>query len=78
MKTYKSFDIQGFKFRTKSSEESNCTQNSGIVVMATTISYASVHDTDPRGVITYNGVMNDIIELLFNEGRRKIVLFECD
>ena len=54
VKTYKSFDIQSFKFRTKSFEEFNCTQNSGVVVIAMTISYASVHDTDPReGDITY-------------------------
>ena len=54
--------------------------------MATTKSYASVHDTDLReGVITYYRVIKDIIELSFNEGalsfnegRRKIVLFECD
>ena len=79
VKTYKSFDIQGFKFRTKSSKESNYTQNSGVVVMATTTSCASVHDIDPReGVITYYGVIKDIIELSFNEGRRKIVLFGCD
>jgi len=46
--------------------------------MAMTTNYASVHDTDPReGVITYYGVIKDIIELSFNEGRRKIVLFEC-
>ena len=46
--------------------------------MATT-SYASVHDIDPReGVLTYFGLIKDIIELSFNEGCRKIVLFECD
>ena len=47
--------------------------------MAMMTSYASVHDTDSReGVITYYGVIKDIIELSFNVGRRKIVLFECD
>ena len=47
--------------------------------MATTTSYASVHDTDPReGVITYYGVIKDIIELSFNERRKKIIPFECD
>jgi len=47
--------------------------------MMTTTSYASVHDNDPReGVITYYGVIKNIIELSFNEGRRKIILFECD
>ena len=45
----------------------------------TTTSYASVHDNDPReGVITYYRVIKNIIELSFNEGRRKIILFECD
>ena len=71
--------MQGFKFRTKSSEESLCTQNSGVIVMATTTSYASVHDSDPReGDLTYYGVIKDIIELSFNDGHRKIILFECD
>ena len=41
--------------------------------MATMTSYASVHDTDPRGVITYYGVIKDIIELSFSEGCRKII-----
>src|SRR3954468_21337151 len=79
VKTFKSYDIQGFKFRTKSSEESNCTQNSGVVVLATTTSYTGVHDSEPRERdLTYYGVIKDIIELSFDDGRRKIVLFECD
>ena len=79
VKTYKSIDIQGYKFCTKSLEESNYTHNSGVIVMATTTSYASVHDSDLRdGDLTYYGVIKDIIELSFNDGRRKIVLFECD
>src|SRR3954462_6722701 len=79
VKTYKSYDIQGFKFRTKSSEESNCTQNSGVVVLATTTSYTGVHDNSPRERdLTYYGVIKDIIELSFDDGCRKIVLFECD
>jgi len=47
--------------------------------MMMTTSYASVHDNDPReGVITYYGVIKNIIELSFNEGHRKIILFEHD
>ena len=62
----------------KSSKESNCTQNSGVVVMTTT-NNTNMHDNDLRKeVITYYRVIKDIIELSFNEGRRKIVLFECD
>ena len=69
VKTYKNFDIQDFKFHKKSSKESNCTQNSRVIVMATTISYTSVDDTNPtEGVITYYEVIKDIIELSFNEG----------
>src|SRR3954471_222946 len=79
VKTYKSYDIQGFKFRKKSSEESNCTQNSGVIVLATTTSYTGVHDSYPRERdLTYYGVIKDIIELSFDDGRKKIVLFERD
>ena len=63
----------------KSSGESNCTLYNGVVVMVMTTSYASVHDNDPREEdITYYRVMKNIIELSFNDGRRKIILFECD
>lgn len=47
--------------------------------MATTTSYSSVHDDNPReGDMTYYGVIKDIIELSFQDGYRKIILFECD
>ena len=74
VKTYKIFNIQGFKLRTKLSKESNCTQNTGVVVMAMTTSYTSVHDNDSmEGDITYYEVIKDIIELSINERLRKIV-----
>ena len=72
VKTYKGFDIQGFKSRTKSSEEFNCTQNSGVVVMMTTTSYASVHDNNQRGeVITYYGVIKDTLNYHSMRGARR-------
>jgi hypothetical protein len=47
--------------------------------MATTTSYASVLDADPiEGDMTYYGMIKDIIELSFSDGRRNIILFECD
>ena len=47
--------------------------------MAMMTSYASMHDNDQReGDITYYGEIKYIIELPFNERRRKIILFECD
>ena len=47
--------------------------------MALMTSYASVHDNDPRERdITYYWVFKDIIEISFNEGRKKIVPFERD
>src|SRR3954471_8648770 len=73
VKTYKSYDIQGFKFQTKSSEESNCTQNSGVVVLATTTSYTGMHDNDPsERDLTYYGVIKDIIELFSMMGAERL------
>ena len=38
-----------------------------------------MHDGDPKKRdLTYYGVIKDIIKLSFDNGRRKIVLFECD
>src|SRR3954465_15053929 len=73
VKTYKGYDIQGFKFRTKSSEESNCTQNSEVVMVVTTTSYTGVHENDPRKRdLTYYGVIKDIIELFSMMGAERL------
>lgn len=81
VQTCKSFNVQGFRFRTKSSKESLNTQNSKVVVKglkATTTSFASTKDNSPKaGDVTYYEVINDVVELSFISGR-KVVLFECD
>lgn len=76
---FKAFAMDnGYKFRTEECEREMNTQNSGVMVLAKTESYASRRDTRPKlGDVNYYGRLTDIIELNYY-GRFKVVLFRCD
>ena len=77
-KRYSGFTINGYRFLTKSREMMKRTQNHGIVVSSSTMSYASVRDTNPvEGNLDYYGMLTDIIELDYYN-KAKVVLFRCD
>ncbi|KAL3846277.1 hypothetical protein ACJIZ3_003680 [Penstemon smallii] len=75
---YKRFMVNGARFHVKEWERKRKTQNSGLVVSATTSSFSSAKDDNPiSSDLQYFGVLRDIIELDYTGGR-KVVLFECD
>ncbi|XP_070020356.1 uncharacterized protein LOC142180916 [Nicotiana tabacum] len=78
-KRFNAFDVNNrYQFRTKQSEEFKVTQNSGVMVISKTESYASTSDNTPKSAnITYYGRLNDIVELNYYE-EFKVVLFKCD
>jgi len=78
-KRFNAFDVNNrYQFRTKQSEEFKVTQNSGVMVVSKTESYASTSDNTPKSAnITYYGRLNDIVELNYYE-KFKVILFKCD
>ncbi|KAG1362426.1 hypothetical protein COCNU_10G006450 [Cocos nucifera] len=76
---FKAFAMDnGYKFRTEQYEREMNTQNSRVMVLAKTESYARKQDTRPKlGDVNYYGRLTDIIELNYY-GRFKVVLFRCD
>ena len=75
---YTGYIVNGFRFRTKQRERRLNTQNSGVMLDATTESFASAKDKRPvSGDVTYYGVLTDIFELRYSNDF-KFVLFKCD
>ncbi|XP_016436993.1 uncharacterized protein LOC107763084 isoform X2 [Nicotiana tabacum] len=64
---FKGYEINGFRFHTKQLEGNRVRQNSGVLVRGVT----NGQNTN------YYGVITEIVELQYFEGKR-IVLFQCD
>ncbi|XP_012832644.1 PREDICTED: uncharacterized protein LOC105953520 [Erythranthe guttata] len=75
---YRGFKLNGFRFHTRELERKRKTQNSGVMVNATTTSFASKKDMRPIvQEMMYYGILKNIIEFDYTGGK-KIVLFDCD
>nr|XP_009771304.1 PREDICTED: uncharacterized protein LOC104221865 [Nicotiana sylvestris] len=78
-KRFSAFDVNNdYRFRMKQSEEFKVTQNSVVMVVSKTESYASTSDNAPKSTnIIYYSRLNDIVELNYYE-KFKVILFKCD
>lgn len=75
---FSGYKINGFKFRTKSTDISKVTNHSGVCLEVNLRSYASKKDKNPSsGDVTFYGVLTDIIQLDYTCGT-EYVLFKCD
>ena len=77
-KRHKACIVNGFRFRTKSHEAARTTQNSGVLLRASTVIFASARDNNPcTGQVTYYGVLQDILKIRYSNDVQYI-LFKCD
>ncbi|XP_077252318.1 uncharacterized protein LOC143891659 [Tasmannia lanceolata] len=75
---YMGYLIKGFRFHTKKREQRRKTQNSGVIVTATTRSFSTASDQSPiAGDVNYYGVLTDIVEVDYY-GHLKALMFKCD
>ena len=75
---YKGYIVNGFCFHTKDRDKGRTTQNSGVILNASTMSYASRRDMNPReGEVTFYGELSDIIEIRYTNNM-KFVMFKCN
>ncbi|XP_077233608.1 uncharacterized protein LOC143875914 [Tasmannia lanceolata] len=78
VRRYTGYIVNGIRYNTKDREQGKRTQNSGVVVIAKTNSFASARDRNPTaGDVSYYGVLTFIIELNYYE-QLKALLFKCD
>lgn len=74
----KGYISNGYRFCTIEKERFSKSQNSGVVVKASTTSYSSAKDKRPvTSYISYYGRLTDVIELAYSE-HLKYILFKCD
>ncbi|XP_039123410.1 uncharacterized protein LOC120260030 [Dioscorea cayenensis subsp. rotundata] len=75
---YTGYLINGYRFHTKEREKFLKTQNSGVVVTAKAMSYATTRDKQPiEREVNYFGALTEIIQLQYSGGYN-VVLFKCD
>ncbi|KAM1807924.1 hypothetical protein ACFX11_030863 [Malus domestica] len=74
---YSGYSVNGCNFHTKSRDDSQVTQNSGVSLVANTMQISSAKDKNPIiADMTFYGVIQEIWELNYNAFTR--VVFKCD
>ncbi|KAA0036822.1 hypothetical protein IC582_007593 [Cucumis melo] len=74
--TYEGYMVNGCSCHTKSHDDHRTVQNSGIMLVATTMQVFSVKDKNPViGDMSFYGIIEDIWEVSYNTFN--IVLFKC-
>ena len=74
---WEAYNVNGRRFTTKSRDDNRVNQNSGVSIVAQTMSVASAKDKHPLyGDITYYGVIQEIWELDYVVLR--VPVFKCD
>ncbi|KAA0053269.1 transposase [Cucumis melo var. makuwa] len=74
--TYEGYMVNGCSYHTKSRDDHRTVQNSGIMLVATTMQVSSAKDKNPMiGDMSFYGIIEDIWEVCYNTFN--IVLFKC-